>query len=140
MCFFLMIRRPPRSTRTDTLCPYTTLFRSVANLIGDTLIGAEINRWYIVGLVTLLYVVLGMLMDAPALLAITLPITHPVMVQLGFDPIWFGIYVVVLAELGAVTPPVGINCFVVKGAARALRSAERRVGKEGVRTFISRGS
>jgi TRAP-type C4-dicarboxylate transport system permease large subunit len=50
------------------------------------------------------------------LLAISLPITHPVALALGFDPIWFGIFVVVLVEIGAVTPPVGINCFVVQAA------------------------
>jgi TRAP-type C4-dicarboxylate transport system permease large subunit len=47
------------------------------------------------------------------------------MIGLGFDPIWFGIYVVVLAEIGAVTPPVGMNCFVVKGAAGDLVSLEK---------------
>jgi len=56
------------------------------------------------------------MMDAPALLAITLPITHPVMMSLGFDPIWFGVFVVLLIELSAITPPVGINCFVVQAA------------------------
>lgn len=92
----------------------------VTHALGDIISGQGINRWVVVLLVTLIYLVLGMLMDAPALLAISLPITHPIMMQLGFDPIWFGIYVVVLAEIGAVTPPVGINCFVVKGAAGDL--------------------
>ena len=84
--------------------------------IGDFLIELDVNVWVIVFLITLIYLVLGMMMDAPALLAISLPITHPVMMELGFDPIWFGIYVVLLVELGAVTPPVGINCFVVQAA------------------------
>lgn len=92
----------------------------VTHALGDIISGQGINPWLVVLLVTLTYLVLGMLMDAPALLAISLPITHPIMMQLGFDPIWFGIYVVVLAEIGAVTPPVGINCFVVKGAAGDL--------------------
>ncbi|MBI4182808.1 MAG: TRAP transporter large permease [Proteobacteria bacterium] len=92
----------------------------LAGAIGEVLIGADVNRWVIVLLVTLIYLFLGMLMDAPALLAISLPITYPVMMKLGFDPVWFGIYVVVLAELGAVTPPVGINCFVVYGASGGL--------------------
>lgn len=88
----------------------------VANFIGGFLTGLEVNRWVIVCLVSLIYLALGMMMDAPALLAITLPITHPVMMDLGFDPIWFGIFVVLLVEIGAVTPPVGINCFVVQSA------------------------
>jgi len=69
-----------------------------------------------------------MLMDAPSLLAISLPITHPVMMGLGFDPLWFGVYVIILAEIGAVTPPVGINCFVVKGAAGNLVTLEEIFG------------
>src|SRR5690606_5748309 len=72
----------------------------LAGMIGDFLTTAEVNRWVIVLLVTVLYLFLGMLMDAPPLLAITLPITHPVMLELGFDPIWFGIYVVLLCEIG----------------------------------------
>ncbi len=88
----------------------------VTNTVGGFLTGLEVNRWIIVVLVALIYLALGMLMDAPALLAITLPITHPVMMDLGFDPVWFGIFVVLLVEIGAVTPPVGINCFVVQSA------------------------
>ena len=88
----------------------------VANAVGGFLTGLEVAPWIIVVLVAMIYLALGMMMDAPALLAITLPITHPVMMDLGYDPIWFGIFVVLLVEIGAVTPPVGINCFVVQAA------------------------
>lgn len=88
----------------------------VANAVGGFLTGLDVNRWVIVALVALIYLALGMMMDAPALLAITLPITHPVMMKLGFDPVWFGVFVVLLVEIGAVSPPVGINCFVVQSA------------------------
>jgi C4-dicarboxylate transporter, DctM subunit len=50
------------------------------------------------------------------------------MMSLGFDPLWFGVYVIVLAEIGAITPPVGINCFVVKGAAGNLVTLEEIFG------------
>lgn len=99
-------------------------FSGLAELVSDTLIGLDVNRWVIVFIVAMIYIILGMLMDAPALLAVTLPVTHPVMMGLGFDPIWFGIFVVVLAELGAITPPVGINCFVVKGVAEGMVELE----------------
>ncbi len=88
----------------------------VAGAVGSFLVGLDVNRWVVVALIVVIYLLLGMMMDAPALLAITLPITHPVMMQLGFDPIWFGVFVVLLVEIGAVTPPVGINCFVVQAA------------------------
>jgi C4-dicarboxylate transporter DctM subunit len=86
----------------------------VANTLGDFLTTLNVNRWIIVLMITVIYLIFGMMMDAPALLAITLPITHPVMMKLGFDPIWFGVFVVLLVEIGAVTPPVGVNCFVVQ--------------------------
>ena len=96
----------------------------VSGAIQSVLIDGGFRVWTVVAIVTVLYLVLGMLMDAPSLLAISLPITHPVMIGLGFDPLWFGVYVIVLAEIGAITPPVGINCFVVKGAAGNLVSLE----------------
>jgi len=99
-------------------------FSGATDAIGDVLSGDSIPPAVVVLLVTLVYLALGMLMDPPALLAVSLPITHPVMMNLGFDPIWFGIYVILLAEIGAVTPPVGLNCFVVKGAAANLVSLE----------------
>jgi tripartite ATP-independent transporter DctM subunit len=86
----------------------------VANTLGEFLTTLNVNRWVVVLIVVVIYLIFGMMMDAPALLAITLPITHPVMMKLGFDPIWFGVFVVLLVEIGAVTPPVGVNCFVVQ--------------------------
>lgn len=100
----------------------------VSGAIQSMLVDDGLSIWTVVGLVTLIYLILGMLMDAPSLLAISLPITHPVMMSLGFDPLWFGVYVIVLAEIGAITPPVGINCFVVKGAAGNLVSLEEIFG------------
>jgi len=84
--------------------------------IGELLTTMDVNRWWIVLIVTMIYLVLGTMMDAPALLAISLPVTYPVMIKLGFDPVWFGVYVVLLVEIAAITPPVGINCFVVQAA------------------------
>jgi len=97
----------------------------VSGFLQGILVDGHLGVWMVVALVTGIYLVLGMLMDAPSLLAISLPITHPVMMGLGFDPLWFGIYVIVLCEIGAVTPPVGINCFVVKGAAGDLVELEQ---------------
>jgi C4-dicarboxylate transporter, DctM subunit len=88
----------------------------VTEQIGGFFIDGGLSPWVVVACVTLVYLVLGMLLDPPALLAISLPITLPVMMDLGYDPVWFGVYVVVLSEIACVTPPVGLNCFVVKGA------------------------
>ncbi len=71
-------------------------------------------------LVTLLmilaaYAILGMFMDAIGMLLLTLPVVYPAVIALGYDPIWFGIIVVKMAELCLITPPIGLNCFVVAG-------------------------
>ena len=63
------------------------------------------------------YVVLGMFFDGLAMLVVTLPVVYPIVTGLGFDPIWFGVVAVVVIEMALITPPVGINVFVVKGVA-----------------------
>jgi TRAP-type C4-dicarboxylate transport system permease large subunit len=61
------------------------------------------------------YVVLGMFMDVLSMQVATIPITYPIATALGVDPIWFGIFIVLMCELGMITPPVGMNLFVVHG-------------------------
>ena len=56
-------------------------------------------------------------MDSLALIVVTIPIFYPVVQKLGFDPIWFGVMIVLLGEMGVITPPVGVNVFVIKGIA-----------------------
>jgi tripartite ATP-independent transporter DctM subunit len=65
--------------------------------------------------ILLFYVVLGMFMDAIGMLLLTLPVVYPAVMALGYDPIWFGIVVVKMAEICLITPPIGLNCFVVNG-------------------------
>ena len=59
------------------------------------------------------YIILGMFMDQIAILVLTVPIVVPLIKTLGFDPLWFGIVKIVTAEIGMITPPIGLNCFVV---------------------------
>ncbi|MCC7275247.1 MAG: TRAP transporter large permease, partial [Alphaproteobacteria bacterium] len=68
-------------------------------------------------LVVVMYLILGCLVDALSLMLLTLPVVHPVMIAAGFDPIWFGVVLVILLEIGLVTPPVGMNLFVIQGMA-----------------------
>jgi len=66
--------------------------------------------------IVLLYVLLGMFLDVMSALVLTLPIIFPAIIALGFDPIWFGVIMVIVVEMGLVTPPVGMNVFVISGA------------------------
>jgi tripartite ATP-independent transporter DctM subunit len=69
-------------------------------------------------LLIVFYVILGMFMDAMSMLVLTVPIAVPMIVVLGVDPIWFGIFVVVMCEIALITPPMGMNLFVVQGVRR----------------------
>ena len=92
---------------------YFFTLTQTTQMIVTTIAGLEVNRYVILVLILLIYLVLGCFLETVAILFLTVPITVPVILALGFDPIWFGILVVVTCEVGLVTPPVGLNCFVV---------------------------
>jgi len=86
----------------------------------EILTGLGIGRYGVLGLIMLMYLVLGCLMDAMAMIILTVPIIYPVIIQLGFDPIWFGIIIVMTVELGLIHPPVGMNVFVIKSVVKEV--------------------
>lgn len=99
--------------------------------------GLPVDRWVIMGLIVLIYLILGCFMDQAAILILTIPIMLPVVKALGFDPVWFGVLVVVTAEVGMVTPPVGLNVFVVsRYTGRPLDEVFRGVGPHVVAHLI----
>jgi C4-dicarboxylate transporter DctM subunit len=73
-----------------------------------------VGKYGVLALIMVMYLVLGCLMDALAMIILTVPIIFPVIKELGFDPIWFGIIIVMTVELGLIHPPVGMNIFVIK--------------------------
>ncbi len=78
----------------------------------------DVSRYIIYVLILLLYLVLGMVMNIIPMMMLTLPILFPTVVGLGFDPIWFGVIMVIMMEMGQITPPIGINVFVIHGVAK----------------------
>jgi C4-dicarboxylate transporter DctM subunit len=78
------------------------------------LTGLGLGRYGVLALIMLMYLLLGCLMDALAMVILTVPIMFPVILSLGFDPIWFGIIIVMTVELGLIHPPVGMIVFVIK--------------------------
>ncbi|MFG6668289.1 TRAP transporter large permease [Halomonas sp. HNIBRBA4712] len=85
--------------------------------ISDFLYGLDLAPIVVVLCILLLYFVLGMFMDSIAMLVITVPVVYPIIQALGIDPVWFGIITVLTVELGLITPPVGMNVFVIKAMA-----------------------
>ncbi len=75
----------------------------------------------ILGIIMLMYLVLGCLMDALAMIILTIPIIFPVITALGFNPIWFGVIIVMTVELGLIHPPVGMNIFVIKSVVEDVK-------------------
>lgn len=75
--------------------------------------GLDVSRWVILIILLLCYIVLGSFMDQLAILVLTVPIVVPLMVALDFNLVWFGVIKIVTAELGMVTPPIGLNCHIV---------------------------
>lgn len=78
------------------------------------LTGLGIGRYGVLAVIMFMYLVLGCIMDALAMIILTVPIILPVIKELGFDPIWFGVIIVMTVELGLISPPVGMNIFVIK--------------------------
>jgi C4-dicarboxylate transporter, DctM subunit len=79
-----------------------------------------LGRYGVLALIMLMYIVLGCLMDSLAMIILTIPIIFPVIMQLGFDPIWFGVIIVRTVELGLIHPPVGMNVFVIKSVVQEV--------------------
>jgi len=91
--------------------------------VTEFLTGLGIGRYGVLALIMLMYLVLGCLMDAMAMIILTVPIIFPVISHLGFDPIWFGVIIVMTVELGLIHPPVGMNVFVIKSVVKDVSFA-----------------
>jgi len=86
----------------------------------DLLVHLPIGAYGVLALVMLGYLVLGAVMDELAMILLTVPIVYPVMMQLGFDPVWFGVIIVMAVTFGMICPPVGMNVFVINSIARDI--------------------
>ncbi|MDM8548681.1 TRAP transporter large permease [Desulfobacterales bacterium HSG2] len=88
---------------------------NLANWISEL----SLPSYLIMAVIVLVYFIGGCVMDALALVMLTIPVFYPVVMDMGYDPIWFGIIIVLVTQMGVITPPVGINVYVVFGVARA---------------------
>jgi len=90
-------------------------FSGLPEAFTSWIVGLDMHPMIIMICILLAYAILGMFMDAIGMLLLTLPVVYPAVIALGFDSIWFGIIVVKMAEVCLITPPIGLNCFVVNG-------------------------
>ena len=96
----------------------------VPSLVGEALVSLNLPVTGTLILMLLMYLILGCFLEGFAMLVLTLPIFFPVVLQLGIDPIWFGVLVVLTLEMGLISPPVGINVFIVKSVAPNVSLAD----------------
>ena len=88
----------------------------------------QVDRWLVFLIVIAIYVVLGAFLDSISMLVLTLPVVFPVMQALGFDAIWFGVVLVIMAEIGLIHPPMGMNLFVLQGIGKTVPMREIAIG------------
>lgn len=123
------IRASLRETALTTAMIFTILiganifnyFMTVSGLpagFSEYVAGLGLNRHLVMILICLVYIILGCLMEGIAIMFLTIPIIYPLVIGMGFDPVWFGIVITILIEMGLITPPVGMNVFVISGIAK----------------------
>jgi C4-dicarboxylate transporter, DctM subunit len=113
MIFFIMVGA--------MILGYFFAVTRLPNEFASVIVGLHVSKYIVWGIIVILYLILGCLMDSLAMILLTVPILYPLMCGpqgLGFDPIWFGIMIVIVVEMGMITPPVGMNVFVIKGMAQ----------------------
>ncbi len=92
----------------------TNLPQNLATTVGSL----DINRYLVMLMIIAVYIILGMIMDSIAIILVTVPIFLPVATGLGFDPIWFGVVIVMMMCTGCITPPIGLNVFIAAGVSK----------------------
>ncbi|MCH5276276.1 MAG: TRAP transporter large permease subunit [Desulfovibrionaceae bacterium] len=89
-------------------------------LLADFIAGLEFNKFVIFGIIVVIYVILGCMMNVIPMLMLTLPSIFPTVLAMGFDPVWFGVVSVMIMEMGQITPPVGVVVFALSGVAKGI--------------------
>jgi C4-dicarboxylate transporter DctM subunit len=118
------------------------ILASMPTLVSGWITGLPLGKTAILLVILGMYFILGCLLDSLAMILLTIPIVFPIIQALGYDPVWFGIIIVMVVELGLITPPIGMNVFVIKGIAREVpletifRGAMPFVGAQIILIFI----
>jgi TRAP-type C4-dicarboxylate transport system permease large subunit len=110
MCFIILIGA--------MIFNYLLAVSRLPSELSSYIIALAVNRYIIIGVIIVIYLVLGCFMSTLAMMVLTVPIFFPVILSLGFNPIWFGVIVTRMTEIAQITPPVGINVFVMRGIAK----------------------
>jgi len=92
----------------------------LSQMMAEFVVALPLSPYWILTVILVMYVILGCLMAIIPMMMLTLPMIFPIITDLGFNPIWFGVIIVVVMEMGMITPPIGINVFVIAGVAKDI--------------------
>lgn len=117
---------------------YFMVVTQTAQNFSNLLLSLPLGPYGILTIILLMYILLGAIMDELAMILLTIPVIFPVIIKLGFDPIWFGVIVVMVVELGMIVPPIGMNVFVINSLAKdvSLQQIYRGVAPLIVADFV----
>ncbi|MBQ9980381.1 MAG: TRAP transporter large permease [Oscillospiraceae bacterium] len=96
---------------------YVISYLGIAQQLATFIVGTGMNRWIVMIMLFILWFIMGCLMDPGSMVILTIPFIYPALVELGFDPIWIGVVSTLCVEIGMITPPVGLNLFVLRSVA-----------------------
>lgn len=108
----------------STMFSYFIVQTGAANAISGGMQAAGLNATTVILLLCVIYVVMGCFLEGIAMMLITVPITLPLVLSFGFDPVWFGVMLVILIEIGLITPPMGMNLFVIRAVSPGISIAD----------------
>ncbi len=100
-----------------TLFSYFLALSTIPTVVSTWIAGLGVSKYIILVIIVAIYFLLGCFLDSVSMMVLTLPVIFPVIVTLGFDPIWFGVLLVLMMEAGLITPPVGLNIYTIAGIA-----------------------
>jgi tripartite ATP-independent transporter DctM subunit len=106
---------------------FVVSFLGIPNALSSWVVGLKLSKFELVLAICLIYIILGMFMESLSMVVITLPILLPMLKTMGVDLIWFGIIVVILVEMALITPPVGMNLFILQSIAEGPSMDKRRI-------------
>lgn len=97
---------------------YFLTVSQIPEQLSNWIAGLGLNRYLVMAMIVFIYMVLGCFMEGLAIMVLTIPVIYPLVINLGFDPIWFGVIITLVMEMSLITPPVGVNVFVISGIAK----------------------
>ena len=107
-----------------TLFSYFLALSTIPTTVSTWIAGLGVSKYVILTIIIAIYLLLGCFLDSVSMMVLTLPVIFPVIVAVGFNPIWFGVVAVLMMEAGLITPPVGLNVYTIAGIAKDVPMGE----------------